>query len=91
MNISNYSKAEVLAALFNAAKPLGLGRLHYRPDHIMSVQEAQEMLDSGQTFFDYVEGRLMKVGLDKDELDTYQYNRDNGENAAENALKSLQK
>ncbi len=91
MNISNYSKAEVLATLFNAAKPLGLGRLHYRPDHIMSVQEAQAMLDSGQTFFDYVEGRLMKVGLDKDELDTYEYNLDHGENAAENALKSLEK
>ncbi len=86
MNISNLYKPKVLAALFNAAKPLGMGRLHYRPEHIMDDQEAEKLLDSGQTWFDYHEGRLMKINMATDEINTWGYNRDNGENSAENAV-----
>jgi len=88
MNISNYPRAEVLAALFNAAKPLGLGFIHYKPEHIMDESEAQELL-TRQTYFDYHEGRLMKVDMSKDELRTDLYNRDNGENAAEDAILAI--
>lgn len=87
MDISQLSKPKVLAALFNAAKPLGLGVLHYKKDHVMDEQEANILLNE-QTYFDYLEGRVMKVDLSKDELRTDLYNRDNGESAAENAIVS---
>lgn len=88
MNIKGLNKAEVLAALYNAAKPQGMGFLSYDPKP-MTVEEAQEILDSGQTYFDYVFGRVMKVDLSKDELWTATYNRDNGYDAAEKALAHL--
>jgi len=90
MDISKLSKPKVLAAPFNAAKPLGLGIIHYKPEHIMDEQEAAQLLES-QQWFDYVEGRLMKVKITPDttELDTWMYNRDNGENAAENAIAAI--
>lgn len=86
MDISNLPKPKVLAALFNAAKPLGLGFLHHCPEHAMDETEAAELL-AVDTYFDYLEGRLMKVNLSGDELNTWNYNHDNGENAAENAIK----
>jgi hypothetical protein len=85
MDISNLSKPAVLAALFNDAKPLGMGIIHYKRDHIMDESEAAQLLES-QTYFDYLEGRVMKVDLSGNELRTSSYNRDNGENAAENAI-----
>jgi len=88
MNISHLPKPKVLAALFNAAKPLGLGIIHYKKEHVMGEEEASEMLES-QAYFDYVEGRLMKVNLSVDELDTSNYNRDNGANSAEDAINSI--
>lgn len=51
----------------------------------MDESEAEHILHN-QTYFDYLEGRVMKVDLSKDELRTDLYNRDNGENAAENAI-----
>lgn len=87
MDISKLSKPKVLAALFNAAKPLGMGFMHYRPEHVMDEKEAAKLL-ANNTYFDYHEGRLMKVSVDGDELSTLLYNRDNGENAAENAISS---
>lgn len=87
MDISKLSKPKVLAALFNAAKPLGMGILHFKPEHVMDEEEAAELL-ADRTYFDYLEGRLMKVNLESDTLDTWAYNRDNGENAAENAIVS---
>lgn len=91
MNIENLSKPKILAALFNAANPLGLGFLHYRPEHIMDENEANELLKN-QTWFDYLEGRIMKIKLTSEttELNTALYNRNNGENAAENAIATIQ-
>lgn len=88
MDISNLDKAEILAELYNNAIPLGMGKMHYEPIN-MTIQEAQKLLDSGQTFFDYVKGRVMKIDLSKDELNTRLYNRDNGNNAAENIISKI--
>lgn len=79
------SKAFVLATLYNASKPQGMGYLHYTPDP-MSLDEAQALLDAGTTYFDYLKGRVMKIDLRGDTFDTRLYNRDNGANAAERAL-----
>jgi hypothetical protein len=76
VNIAGKNKADILRRLYNNAKPLGMGFLHYTPED-MTVEEAQALLDSGQTYFDYVKGRCMKVDLSKDILRTDLYNRDN--------------
>lgn len=84
MNIKGLSKAKILAALYNNSKPLGLGMLHSDPKQ-MTEKEAAELLEN-QTYFDYLKGRVMKIHLDSDELDTYLYNRDNGNDAAEKII-----
>jgi hypothetical protein len=88
MDISKLNKAQVLATLYNNSRPLGLGFLHSTPEPI-TTEQAQAFLDSGQTYFDYLNGRVMKIDLSNNELRTALYNRDNGMNAAENALKPL--
>ncbi len=87
MDISKFDKAAVLAALYNRAKPQGLGLVHYTPED-MTTEEATKMLKT-QTYFDYVKGRVMKVDLGEDKMSTALYNRDNGTNAAEDALVDL--
>jgi len=91
MDITGLNKAEVLAALYNRAKPQGMGFMHFeaRP---MTTEEAQALLDSGQTYFDYHKGRVMKIEMgDGDVIHTGMYNRDNGQEAAEKAIESCRK
>lgn len=102
LDIRGLDKAEVLAALYNSAKPLGMGWLHFDPTP-MTVAEAQEVINAGgnaagdypawpsrnKMYFDYFKGRVMKVDISGDELYTGLYDRDNGEGAAERALSSL--
>ena len=90
MNISKLDKAEVLVALYNNARPQGMGYLHYTPED-MTVEEARKILanfeeQGQQSYFDYLKGRVMKIDLRGDDLFTALYNRDNGEGAAEQAL-----
>lgn len=87
IDISKKDKAEVLAALYNASHPLGLGMLHFDPTP-MTTEEARELL-SRTTYFDYLKGRVMKVDLSGEELETWLYDRDNGEGAAAKALSKI--
>lgn len=92
LDISKLNKAEVLAALYNASKQQGLGFMHSRGQTGMTTAEAQVELDrAGKDphFFDYLHGRVMKVDLKRDALDTWGYDRDNGEGAAARALQPL--
>lgn len=84
IDISNLDKAEVLSALYNAAKTQGLGIFQYNPTP-MSVDEARGELEKN-TRFDYHKGRVMKVDLSGDTLNAFLYDRDNGEGAAMAAL-----
>jgi hypothetical protein len=84
IDITGLDKAAVLAALYNRAKPLGMGILHYDPTP-MTVEEARN-LNPETKYFDYVKGRVMKVSLKKNEFDPYLYDRDNGDGAAMSAL-----
>ena len=88
INIQDLNKAEVLAVLYNSSKPQGMGFMHYDPKP-MTKEEAQKLLDAGYTDFDYHKGRVMKVNLSEDELNTWGYDRDNGEGAAERAISAL--
>lgn len=82
-------RPRVFAALFNGAKPLGLGFLQYNPEP-MTAEQAQERFGECSQYFDYVDGRVMKVDLSGDEFRTGLYNRDNGVGAAEAIINLLQ-
>lgn len=76
IDLKNKDKAEVLAKLYNASQPLGMGIFHFDSSD-MTIERARELLDSGRTYFDYLKGRVMKI-------DPYLYDRDNGQGAAGN-------
>lgn len=88
ISLEGLDKAEVLAALYNAARPQGMGFLQYDPMP-MRREEARKLLDSGATYFDYLKGRVMKVDLSGQELRPGLYDRDNGAGAAGRAIESL--
>lgn len=88
MNISGLDKAEVLAALFHASRQQGMGFLDSRGDRAMSKERAAEILKITEDF-DYLDGRVMKISLDRDEVETRLYDRDNGQGAAERAIAHL--
>ena len=87
ISLEGLDKAAVLAALFNASRPQGMGFMHYDPT-AMSVEEAAELLKRGSDF-DYLKGRVMKVDLSGETFDPWLYDRDNGPDAAANAIDSL--
>lgn len=88
IDISGIDKAAVLAALYNASKQQRMGFLHQRGASPMTTHEARQELENGSDF-DYLHGRVMKVSLNKDTLDPYGYDRDNGPGAATRALEHL--
>lgn len=90
MNIAGLDKAEVLAALYNGSRQQGMGILQTRGAEGMTVEQAREELASNERgYFDYLHGRVMKISLRGDELDTALYNRDNGNGAAESIIEDL--
>ena len=88
ISIEGLNKADVLAALYNSARPQSMGFLHYTPE-LMTTAKAAEILATGQTYFDYLGGRVMKVDLGSDELREGLYDRDNGAGAAAKAIAGL--
>lgn len=76
IDISNKDKAEVLAALYNHSKPLGMGIVQYDPTP-MTVEVARMVLEKMGSSFGYLKGRTMKVNLESDTIYVYGYNRDN--------------
>jgi len=86
MNIAGLNKADVIAVLYNAAKPQGFGFMQYDPTP-MTSEEAQQYVNS--SYFDYLKGRVMKISVQEDEVDTRLYNRDNGPDAAEIAIEAF--
>ena len=87
IDISKLDKADVLCALYNNSKPLGLGIIHFTPED-MEKSEA-EILVNKYTYFDYLKGRIMKVDITGDELDPRLYDRDNGEGATQRAIDTI--
>lgn len=95
IDIKGVSKAKILAALWNASKQQGMGFIHNRGarGQHMTTEEAQAEIDSRlalstrkEIYFDYLHGRVMKVNLTGDVLDTGGYDMDNGTHAAAHAL-----
>ena len=104
ISLKGLDKAAVLAALYNASKPQGLGFLHFDPAQ-MTVPEAAELLDEKQArlkeinsmggnwneiYFDYLKGRVMKADLTSDtEFSPGGYDLDNGAGAAQRAIDGI--
>ena len=87
ISIKGLNKAEVLKVLYDNAKPLGLGILSYNPEP-MTIEEAENILKTTMDF-DYLQGRVMKVNISKDEFREDLYDRDNGEGSAKKAIDSI--
>ena len=87
IKLKGLNKAKVLAALYNASTPQGMGFLQYDPTP-MTVDEAVSLLEQ-ETYFDYLKGRIMKIDLSGDELNPWGYDRDNGNGAAALVIEAL--
>jgi hypothetical protein len=87
ISLEGLDKGEVLAALYNASRPLGMGFLHYDPKP-MTAEEGAGILATS-LYFDYLRGRVMKIDLSGDELEVWLYDRDNGEGAAARVIEEL--
>lgn len=88
ISLVGLDKAAVLAALYNASRPLGMGFLQYDPAP-MTVEDAKRI--GPEQRFDYLKGRVMKIDLTKDDLYTDLYNRDNGPGKAEKIVEELRR
>jgi len=85
-------RSEILARLYNHAKPLGMGFLHYDPTP-MTREEARALLEAEDRpespyYPDYLKGRVMKIKIlaDTAALVTHPYERDNGPGSVLEAL-----
>lgn len=58
IDLTGLNQAEVLAALYNAARPVGMGMLHYDPK-LMTTEEAQQIIDEGGDI-----GRRRRAGIE---------------------------
>lgn len=90
IDISKKDKAEVLAALYNRSRPdEGVG-LFYSDPTLMTKEEAAKFLkNTPDKTFDYIKGRVMKINLQDDILNTALYNRDVGQGVAEMVIIEL--
>lgn len=97
IDINGLSKAAVLAALYNRAKPFGMGMLHYDPAPMTEAEAARHLegttndigMPRRKTDFDYLKGRSMKVDLSGDTLDAWGYDRDYGQGAMRAVIDGL--
>lgn len=91
VDITGLDKAAVLAALYNASKPQGMGFMHYDPKP-MTTEEAAKILADGSPYFDYLKGRVMKIDLKSDTaLEERLYDRDNGTGKAAFVIDELRR
>ena len=84
IDLTGMDKADVLARLYNASSPQGMGWLHAKAEP-MGIDKARSLLERG-AYFDYLHGRVMKVNLAGDQLNPALYDRDNGQGAALKAI-----
>lgn len=87
MKITYLNKSQVLQTLYNYANIQGMGFLNPRCKEQMTLSQSDEIFKSNRNkYFDYVNGRVLKIDLSKNDLQTWLYNRDNGVNSAEIAI-----
>lgn len=88
-DITGLDKAEVLRALFRAAKPKGIGCLLYNPEDELTDEVVNWILNECGGWADYVNGRAIKVNILSHHLCVVNYNEYNGFNRAQEVLAPL--
>ena len=93
VDIKGLDKAELLAALYNNARTQGKGFFHGAASTAseMTKEDAQKFVDRGHLDFDYLSGRTMKIDISGDTVETWLYDRDNGEGKAAEAIDAVRK
>lgn len=89
LDIKGIDKAELLAALHNGTRALGMGILHDICRDMTKEEAARILAETGQTRFDYLLGRPLKVDIGGDEMFAGLYDRDAGDGAAERIVSRL--
>ena len=91
VDIKGLDKAEVLLALYNASHCQGLGFLQAVDNYTIedAKRDLKEHIEFFDGYFDYLHGRVLKVDLSGDSFDSWGYNGDCGEGAAERVIERL--
>lgn len=89
VDITGLDKVQVLMALYDKARCLGLGCLQFTPEPLSQEEAEKIYANNERLYFDYVKGRVIKVDLSRNSFSTVSFNRDNGEGAAERAIENL--
>jgi hypothetical protein len=105
IDIRGLDKADVLCALYNASRPQGMGWLRAESGD-MTPEQARKHLSLGddhkrdfptvvdrreRLYFDYLNGRVLKVDITDDTFEEHLYDRDLGRGAARAAIDNLKK
>lgn len=91
ISLVGLDKARLLAALYNASRPIGIGFLWYDPEP-MSEAEAAELLKRGRgTWVEYLKGRVIKIDLAQTAWSPKGYDEINGQGAAQKVIEELRK
>lgn len=89
MNIEGVDRVKLIQALYQRAQVLGMGRLQFDRAEL-SEAEAKSLVGKG---IDYLHGKVMKIMVPAEgqgnEVETWGYNRDNGDNAAEKVVEVI--
>lgn len=88
ISIEGLDKSELLAAFFNNARPQGQG-FTVAEKKPMTKKEAAQLIANEGLEFDYLQGRVMKIELDKNTLDPRNYDRNNGEGVAAKVVEAV--
>jgi len=104
IDVSDIHPAKLLAALYNAVSPSGMGFLQARNGD-MTTEDAQSLLDGSTeetdyplkhnrqngkpAYFDYLHGRCLKVEINGKTIRPGLYDRDYGEGALMRIIETL--
>ncbi len=89
---TDLTDSQVLCALYNGSRPLGMGHLAPGSGDQMTVNRAAGILNDRTydlRYFDYLQGRIMKIDVSENPLNPRLFDRDNGQGAAERAIAQL--
>jgi len=90
IDITGLDKAAVLATLFNASAPAGMGFLQAgNGPKVMTIDDARQIIGNGDDpdyggfhagslYYDYLFGRPLKLDLSGDTFNPWGFDRDNG-------------
>lgn len=104
IDISGIPKEELLLGLWRGSKMQGMSFMGYEGDLTITrckvlvksctkpcrkPDKNGNMVDSQMCYFDYLNGKVLKVDIGGDELDPWLYDRDNGNGTAERVVQMI--